>query len=36
VLLSGAFAEAVAVRCEPLGAHRLCGVGAPVEVFALC
>ena len=23
-------------RCDPLGAHRLRGVGAPVEVFAPC
>ena len=36
VLLSAAFAEAAAVRCEPLGAHRLRGVGAPVAVFDPC
>ena len=34
VLLSAAFAEAAGARCEPLGAHRLRGVGVPVEVFA--
>ena len=36
VLLSAAFAEATGRRCEPLGVHRLRGVGAPVEVFAPC
>ena len=36
VLLSAAFAEAAGTRCEPLGAHPLRGVGATVEVFALC
>ena len=36
VLLSAAFAEAAGARCEPLGAHRLRGVGVPVEVFAPC
>ena len=36
VLLSAAFAQAADARCEPLGAHRLRGVGTPVEVFAPC
>ena len=36
VLLSAAFAEAAGARCESLGAHRLRGVGVPVEVFAPC
>ena len=36
VLLSAAFAKAAGARCEPLGAHSLRGVGAPVEVFAPC
>ena len=36
VLLSAAFAQAAGARCEPLGAHRLRGVGTPVEVFAPC
>ena len=36
VLLSAAFAEAAGTRCEALGAHRLRGVGTPVEVFAPC
>ena len=36
VLLSAAFAEAAGTRCEALGAHRLRGVDAPVEVFAPC
>ena len=34
VLLSQAFADAAGASCEPLGAHPLRGVGAPVEVFA--
>ena len=34
VLVSEAFADAVDAHCEPLGAHPLRGVGAPVEVFA--
>ena len=34
VLLSEAFAAAAGASCEPLGAHPLRGVGAPVEVFA--
>ena len=36
VLLSEAFAAAAGAHCEPLGAHPLRGVGAPVEVFAPC
>jgi len=36
VLLSAAFARAAGTLCEPLGAHRLRGVGAPVDVFAPC
>ena len=36
VLPSAAFAQAAGARCEPLGAHRLRGVGTPVEVFAPC
>ena len=36
VLVSAAFSAAAGARCEPLGAHRLRGVGAPVEVFAPC
>ena len=36
VLLSAAFAEVAGMRCEALGAHRLRGVGTPVEVFAPC
>ena len=34
VLVSQAFAAAAGAHCEPLGAHPLRGVGAPVEVFA--
>ena len=36
VLLSEAFAVAAGASCEPLGAHPLRGVDAPVEVFAPC
>ncbi len=36
VLLSAAFAQAAGAQCESLGAHRLRGVGVPVEVFAPC
>ena len=36
VLPSAAFAQVAGARCEPLGVHRLRGVGTPVEVFAPC
>ena len=36
VLVSEAFANAAGTHCEPLGAHPLRGVGAPVKVFAPC
>lgn len=36
VLVSEAFAAVAGAHCEPLGAHPLRGVGAPVAVFAPC
>ena len=35
-LLNRYFECTAGARCDPLGAHRLRGVGAPVEVFAPC